>query len=501
MTNDEGRALTGRVLGALSALVPLGLIATDASGTTWYHNQRWENLTGVPHTKQIGQRWYSCVHPDDVARVAAQWEDDRTRRSHFGPFRTVSVVNDAVTECVAEATPVQAADGSLTGFVLAVSNAKTPERFPTLTGPHLVERLLDRSEDFVTILNADGSWRWSSAGALRLVGNWAEYDPEAGVLPYIHPDDVPAVAEVFTRITDGQWTPGERVHVRVRAADGSWRDMETLVDVLLDDPDVRGLVVHARDVTEQRALLEELAAVDRRRTEAMATVTHELRNPLTSITGFAELLRDTLDPLADRDQIDYVETILRNARQVMRLSGDLVDLEHLAAGTVALSVAPVDVADCLRRAGHAAEPLAGPKGVTLHLEVTDGPALPADGERLGQLFDNLLSNAVKFTPRGGRITLRGVPVAGGWQAEVSDTGMGIPAADIPQLFTQFFRATNARSSGLEGRGLGLSIAKAIVDLHRGEFAVTSELGIGTTFTVLLRGAVSEPGSGRPEPGR
>ncbi|HVX20642.1 MAG TPA: PAS domain-containing sensor histidine kinase [Acidimicrobiales bacterium] len=499
MTNEDGQALTGRVLGALSALVPLGIIATDADGNIWYHNQRWENLTGIPWSKQKGQPWYGCVHPDDVDRVAAQWRQGRTRRGHFGPFRTVAVENAAVTECMAEATPVQAADGTLSGFVLTVSNATSPERFPTLTGPHLVERLLDRSEDFVTILNADGSWRWSSAGALRLVGNWMEYDPADGVLPYVHPDDVPMVEEAFVRIVEGRWTPGERLEVRVRAADGSWRDMEALVDVLLDDPDVRGLVVHARDVTEQRALLEQLATVDRRRTEAMATVTHELRNPLTSITGFAELLRDTLDPLADREQIDYVDTILRNARQVMRLSGDLVDLEHLAAGTVALSVGPVDVADCLRRAGHAAEPLARQKGLSLHLEVDDGPELAGDGERLGQLFDNLLSNAVKFTPEGGQVTLRGKPVAEGWRVEVADTGMGIPEEDVPQLFTQFFRGANARSGGLEGRGLGLSIAKAIVDLHHGEIDVTSALGAGTTFTVLLRGA--EEGAGRPGPGR
>src|SRR6185437_16134760 len=233
MTNEEGRALTGRVLGALSALVPLGLIATDADGVVWYHNQRWENLTGVPWLKQVGLPWYDCVHPDDVDRVAAQWRDGSNRRGHFGPFRTVAVENDTVRECMAEATPVQGADGTLSGFVLAVSNAKDPERFPTLTGPHLVERLIDRSEDFVTILNPDGSWRWSSAGALRLMGNWMEYDPANGVLPYVHPDDVPIVHEAYARIVEGRWTPGERLELRVRAADGSWRNMETLVDVLL----------------------------------------------------------------------------------------------------------------------------------------------------------------------------------------------------------------------------------------------------------------------------
>jgi PAS domain S-box-containing protein len=372
--------------------------------------------------------------------------------------------------------------------VITVSDAGGADRLPALTGPHMVERILDRSEDFVTILNPDGSWRWSSAGALRLVGNGMDYDPADGILPYVHPDDAATAQEAFARMVDGRGQPGERVEVRIRAADGSWRHLEALMDVLLDDPDVRGLVVHARDVTERRAMLDELAQIDKHKTAAMATVSHELRNPLTSITGFAELLRETLDPTTEQEQIGYVDTILRNARQVMRLSGDLVDLEHLATGTVALSVARLDLADCLRRAVTAIEPTAAQKGLALEVQVEDGPELTGDGERLGQLFDNLLSNAVKFTPAGGRVILYGSPIEDGWRVGVSDTGMGIPADEVPRLFAQFFRASNARTGGLEGRGLGLSIAKAIVDLHRGTIEVASTVGAGTTITVDLHDA-------------
>ncbi len=485
MTRDEGHAPIEGVLSALSAVLPVGLVAVDVDGDVWYHNQRWENVTGVD--EQAGRRWYDVLHPDDRTAMAARWDSGSARRNHLGPFRTVST-NGAVHDCLAESAAVQDPAGTLTGYVIVVRGVGGKERYGSLPGPHMVERLLDRSEDFVTILNPDGSWRWSSAGVLRLIGNGMAYDPADGVLPYLHPDDVPMVQDVFARVAGGGGEPGERVEVRIRAADGSWRHIEALLDDLLEDPDVRGLVVHARDVTERRALLDELAKIDTHKTAAMATVSHELRNPLTSIIGFAELLRDAIGPDGDAEQVGYVDTILRNARQVMRLSGDLVDLEHLTAGTVALSVGPVDVAECLRRAVHAMAPSAAPRGLALDADIVDGPTVTGDGERLGQLFDNLLSNAVKFTPPGGRVAVRGSPIDDGWQVDIADTGMGIPYDDVPHVFTQFFRASNAPDGRDGGRGLGLSIVKAIVDLHRGEIDVTSSLGAGTIFRVRVRDA-------------
>ncbi len=483
----EKQALAGRMLSALTSVVLLGVVATDADGVVWYCNKRWEDVSGVPIADQIGLRWYDTAHPDDRSELAGQWKTLTERRGQLGPFRTAPAPGTRL-RCLAEAVAVQDSHGSVVAYCVMVTDAEDADRSPFLTGPHAVQRILDRTEDIVTILNPDGTWRWSSAGALRLIGKGMDYQASEGVYPYVHPDDAPMVAETFDRLVNGDGDQRERVEVRVRAADGSWRDMEVVVDVLLDDPAVQGVVLYARDVTERRAMLEELAKIDGYKTTAMANVSHELRNPLTSITGFAELLRDSLDPEQDQEQIGYVDTILRSARQVMRLSGDLVDLESLSTGSVALSTAPLDLADCLRQIAGAVELGAARKGLTLQVEVADGPDLVGDADRLAQLVENLLSNAVKFTPAGGRVVLRGGPVDDGWQIEVTDTGMGIPPDEVPHLFTQFFRASNARTGGIEGRGLGLSIAKAIVDLHHGEMQADSVVGSGTTFRVLLRGA-------------
>ncbi|HVX21436.1 MAG TPA: PAS domain-containing sensor histidine kinase [Acidimicrobiales bacterium] len=482
----EAQSLAGRMLSALTSVVLVGVVATDPDGVVWYCNKRWEDVSGVPIAEQVGGHWWDTAHPDDRAELAGQWKAQTERRGQLGPFRTRPSPGTEL-RCVAESTAVQDARGAVVAYCVTVTDADV-DQAPFLTGPHAVQRIMDRTEDVVTILNPDGTWRWSSAGALRLIGKGMDYQASEGVYPYVHPDDAPMVAETFDRLVNRGGDTRERVEVRIRAADGSWRDMEVVVDVLLDDPAIRGVVLYARDVTERRAMLEELAKIDTYKTAAMATVSHELRNPLTSITGFAELLRDSLDPDRDREQIGYVDTILRSARQVMRLSGDLVDLESLATGSVALSPAPLDLADCLRQVATAAELEATRRGLQLEVDVADGPELVGDADRLAQLVDNLLSNAVKFTAAGGRVVLRGWPVDDGWRIEVADTGMGIPADEVPKLFTQFFRASNARTDGIDGRGLGLSIAKAIVDLHHGEIEVDSVMGSGTTFRVLLRGA-------------
>lgn len=484
---DDGRVLAGRMLSAVTAVALLGVVAVDADGCIWYCNKRWEDVSGVPIADQIGLPWHQVLHPEDRDEVAGQWAGRISRRGQFGPFRTLAS-GGGVQHCRAQATAVQDSDGTITDFAIMVTDADDAERAPFLSGPHAVQKILDRTEDIVTILNPDGSWRWSSAGALQLIGKGMDYDATEGVFPYLHPDDADPVRETFLRLVDGHGDQRERLDVRIRAADGSWRYMETVVDVMLEDPDVRGVVIYARDVTERRAMLDELSKIDVYKTMAMANVSHEIRNPLTSITGFAELLLESLDPETEQNEIGYVDTILRNARQVMRLSGDLVDLEHLSAGQVALSVASLDLPDCLRRAATAIEPVASHKGVRVEVEVSDGRHLLGDAERLGQLFDNLLSNAVKFTGPGGTVRLRGVPIEGGWRVEVADNGTGIPADEVPHLFTQFFRGSNTLADGPEGRGLGLSIAKAIVDLHHGDIEVRSVLGEGTTFSVFLAGA-------------
>ncbi|WP_019136192.1 ATP-binding protein [Cellulomonas massiliensis] len=258
-------------------------------------------------------------------------------------------------------------------------------------------------------------------------------------------------------------------HVVVRLA------ITRRVDV---DGTVVGYVVVATDVTAER----EASAL---KEQFVSLVSHELRTPLTSVLGYLELLAD--EDLTD-EQREYVTVIERNARRQLRLVGDLLLTAQVDAGTFSVSPQRVDAADIARASAESAGPQAAAAGVAVETDLTPSP-VDADPVRLAQAVDNILSNAVKFTPSGGTVRLvvgpdrRGEP--GGVRLTVTDTGIGIPPDELERLTQRFFRASTATRRAIPGIGLGLSIAKAVVDAHGGELQITSTVGEGTAFTIAL----------------
>jgi two-component system phosphate regulon sensor histidine kinase PhoR len=281
--------------------------------------------------------------------------------------------------------------------------------------------------------------------------------------------------------------PGDRTlqlnAVRLSAADG----------------EVFGLVFVLHDITEIRRL-----EVIRR--DFVANVSHELRTPLTAMKGYAETL---LGPAGDdRDTARrFLAVIDRHSERLGRLIEDLLALSDLELGRTPLRLAPVEidaaVDDVLQIFAHRFSSL------RVTAEIAPGtPPVLADGDQLRQVLINLVDNAVKYTPAGGQVRVRArpsrPPERGGMvQIAVEDTGIGIPARDIPRLTERFFRVDKARSRALGGTGLGLAIVKHIVQLHGGTLAITSAVGAGTTVQVSLPVAAPShtrvPGShgGRP----
>ena len=265
--DKERRAAARQVLGALTGLVPVGVVVADPDGLVWYASQRWMDLSGVIDQGLRGLPWYSPVHPDDREEIARRWRSTADRHGWLGEFR-MALPDGSVRHCRADPVAMMGRDGVLDGYLVVVSDADddAPARanVPTLSTPHLLDVVLDRSPDVTLILNADGSWRWSSGSALRLVGHQEEFDPASGLLALVHPEDQPGARQFLERALAGETGPDDRHVQRVRATDGSWRHMEALLDVLLDEPLVRGVVVHLRDVTERHRVLDALEASNRR---------------------------------------------------------------------------------------------------------------------------------------------------------------------------------------------------------------------------------------------
>ncbi len=213
--------------------------------------------------------------------------------------------------------------------------------------------------------------------------------------------------------------------------------------------------------------------------EFVADASHELRTPLTVIRTNAE----TLSAVKPGD--DAVDDIVAESRYMTRLLDDLLLLAGSDQEGIDLSLARVDLAELARSAGRAAGRLAGDAGLAFDAVVDGALMVRADAERMREVLLIMLDNAVKYTPRGGHITLRARRERGDAIVGVEDTGVGVAPGDIPRLFDRFYRVDKARSRSLGGAGLGLSIAREIVDAHGGSLQFRSETGKGSTVTMRL----------------
>jgi signal transduction histidine kinase len=246
----------------------------------------------------------------------------------------------------------------------------------------------------------------------------------------------------------------------------------------------------------QQALAEQnerLRELDRLKDEFIALVSHELRTPLTSIHGYLELLLDGGAGELDPEQQRFLTVVERNSKRLMQLVGDLLFMAQVEAGKLALDLEEVDLKQVLSECLEAAKPVADDSQIELHADLVETPSMLGDRSRLAQVLDNLISNALKFTPSSGRVSVRVSRTGGDAVVEVADTGVGIPKEEQERLFERFFRSSNATEQAIPGTGLGLTIAKAIVERHDGSIEIESAEGKGTTVRVRLPlgAAVSE----------
>lgn len=240
-----------------------------------------------------------------------------------------------------------------------------------------------------------------------------------------------------------------------------------------------------RMAVELAARDEALRTSDRLRRQMLADVSHELKTPLTAMRGYLETLRMpeiVLDP-ERRDR--YFETIERETRRLERIVKDLLDLARYENGVVALDVRVFDVERVFQHVVRRHEHEAQLRGVVMRIEVADvADQMVADPDRMEQVIDNLVANALHHTPPGGTIELSATAAQESAVLSVADSGEGIAPEHVPHVFDRFYKVDPARAAGTTGSGLGLSIAKAIVERHGGTIRVTSAPGC-TRFRIVL----------------
>lgn len=231
----------------------------------------------------------------------------------------------------------------------------------------------------------------------------------------------------------------------------------------------------------------ELRELDRLKSEFVSTVSHELRTPLNIIIGHAEILQDELfGPLNDH-QKRYVDNILNSARHLLELVENILDLSRIESGKLELDMQPFDVVQAVDEVRALLDPLAERKEIRVVVRIDpDLQQIVADRLRFKQILYNLMSNAVKFTPNGGRVDVTVERLPNEWvQIVVRDTGIGIPQEHLETIFERFRQLDSSFSREWEGTGLGLALTREFVRLHGGKIEVQSQVGKGSTFTVLL----------------
>jgi signal transduction histidine kinase len=238
-----------------------------------------------------------------------------------------------------------------------------------------------------------------------------------------------------------------------------------------------------RQVDRANARAAEAQAASAAREEVMRIVAHDLRNPLGTILMTADLLGEPW--VTDEQRSHHAEVVKRTGARMTRLLHDLLNVAQMDVGQLAIETREVEPAQLLANAVELMEPLASKASLSLISDALDRlPLVKADPERIGQVFSNLIGNAIKFTPPGGRITLRAELADERVWFSVTDTGTGIPPEQLEKVFGQFWQGQRTDRRGI---GLGLTIARGIVDAHGGKIGVDSELGVGTRFWFGLPG--------------
>jgi PAS domain S-box-containing protein len=264
-------------------------------------------------------------------------------------------------------------------------------------------------------------------------------------------------------------------------SDGEEFPIELSLGTMGSDGD-RLLVACARDISDRQVLSAQVAAGEIH-ARFVANMSHELRTPLNSVLGFAQLLERDAE-LSER-QRRYVGHIMEGGNHLLGVIDDILDLDRIGAGKAELRLERLPLRPLLEAVVDRLEPLAANSGVRVYPSIAGSPELHTDHRRLRQIVTNLLANAIQFTPDGGQVTVAARVVDKTVEIAVTDTGVGIPLADQERIFDAFAQGDSRLSRSHSGTGLGLSLSRRLASLLGGDLTVSSVVGSGSTFCLVL----------------
>jgi PAS domain S-box-containing protein len=515
----------GEVLRVTLASIGDAVITTDTHGRVTYVNAVGELLTGWTQREAAGRpldEVFSIVNEENGHPV----ENPAIRALRDGTVvglanHTVLIGRDGVRRSIDDsAAPIKDEDGHVSGCVLIFRDISEKRRMEQLEASRALAArtlasIVTSSHDAIISKSLDGTIRSWNAAASRMFGYEAEEAIGRHISVIIPPERMAEEDRIIASLRAGERI--EHFETERRRRDGRTFHVSLTISPIRDDAgNVIGASKIARDITERRRLEDnlrklaaELSEADRRKNEFLATLSHELRNPLAPLSHMLEVLkRSDGDAGTLRHALEVME---RQLGQLVRLVDDLLDLSRVTHNRLELRRQSVELAPVIRQAVHASRPLVEAAAHELQLVLPPAPVyLHADPVRLSQVFGNLLNNACKYTSRGGTITLTAELDASDVVVTVEDTGMGIPGDKLESIFDMFTQVDGSMQGSQGGLGIGLTLVKRLVQMHGGCVEAQSDgTGRGSRFIVRLpvigeqaEAAAAAPASARArEPGR
>ena len=374
----------------------------------------------------------------------------------------------------------------------------------------LLHSFFDASDDFIFILNKNGNFQYINQSGL----NGLEYSLEElrgrHFFSISSANEKVKLADAFQKIlrVDGLVffevtlvsKTGKQILYSVSAraylAHGSVSGMlgvaknitkQNLLNQKLNELEIkyieseRLLSIERNRLKQRKSVLEEL---NRLKSEFVANISHEMRTPLASIIGFSETISSDPDMPAEMRQ-EFTEIILKEGKRLAKLINDILNISRLETGEIELQRKEIDIVAVLKNVVNKFSSAASEKNIQLNLSIEEEEVkIIGDEDRLQEVLQALLSNAVKFANKGGRITVIGQSLFKEFEIIISDTGIGIPRKDLPNIFEKFYRVSRPGKE-IPGAGLGLVFSKQVIDLHKGLITVESEENKGSDFIIKL----------------
>ncbi len=367
-------------------------------------------------------------------------------------------------------------------------------------------RLRDSEKRFRTLIETSASIIWTTSPTGELVPpqpSWTAFTGQAQAeyagtswMDAVHPDDREFTLQAWRQAVAGQALYS--IDHRLRRADGEWRTMSVRGVPLVDDGEVQEWVGTHTDITERKQAEEELGAAkdaaeaaNRAKSQFLANMSHELRTPLSAVIGYSEMLEEEMEDGGDAAMLGDVRKIQSNARHLLSLINDVLDLSKIEADRMTTYAEDIQVEALVQDVAATVGNLVEQKGNTLVLDVQPGAgAMRTDQTKLRQCLFNLVSNAAKFT-ENGRITLHARRDGDDVVFSIADTGIGMTPEQLAKLFERFAQADVSTTRRFGGTGLGLAITRAFCRLLGGDVEVASTYGAGSTFTMRLPATMPE----------